>query len=238
MKDHQLVLVVDCEHPQAAEELAVLLAQCAEDNYDCEVAGFMVDPSNPPLRSLLRPTKAQDERPQYLQEFPNFDCDLRGHFPKEQGWEDTSWHNDTCPSFHLRSKMVSVYVDYLDPEKRESGDESADRFTFVQTNPRGEYPSDGSGPYRSCNTWDEVTEVLSGLRSYSEEQLGRIEQLADGIEDSHIKMAVVDYLGKRDADGLVPEDDLDRRFGVRDLRHVEIYGLHVVLLNRKARQAG
>ena len=176
-------------------------------------------------------------KPHYMREFPDFDCDLRGHFPVDQGWEDTSWHNDACPSFHLRSKMVSVYVDYLDPEKRESGDESADRFTLLRTNPRGEYPSDGSGPYRSCNTWDEVTEALSSLRSYSEEQLDRIEQLADGIEDGHIQMAVVDYLGMRDADGLVPEGDLDRRFGVRDLRHVEIYGLHVVLLNRKARQA-
>lgn len=62
--------------------------------------------------------------------------------------------------------------------------------------------------------------------------LKRIDYLADSIKDNPIPMAVVDYLGRVDADGLVDvKSDLFRRYGVRDLRHVFIYDLKVVQLN-------
>jgi hypothetical protein len=32
-------------------------------------------------------------------------------------WEDTSWHNDTCPSFEVGA--VRVFIDYANPVERE-----------------------------------------------------------------------------------------------------------------------
>ena len=73
---------------------------------------------------------------------------------------------------------------------------------------------------------------------YRPDQIARIDHLLEGIEYHPVKMAVVDYLGTRDADGLVTErTELTRRFGTRDLRHVAIYDLTVVRMNRAARVA-
>lgn len=71
--------------------------------------------------------------------------------------------------------------------------------------------------------------------TYTPQQLDRIEHLAKLEEGVAIPMAVVDYLGRRDADGLVTEAScMDRRFGSRDMRHVAIYDLRVVRLNPAA----
>ena len=55
----------------------------------------------------------------YRQEFPDYD----GEFFILDGWEDNSWHNDTCPHIEKRSTngTVRAYVwqDYADPSKRE-----------------------------------------------------------------------------------------------------------------------
>lgn len=65
-----------------------------------------------------------------------------------------------------------------------------------------------------------------------------IADLAATIEGKACPMAVVDYVGRRDADGFVPEAaPFSRRYGVRDMRHVEIYGLAVVSLNLSAQVA-
>lgn len=73
---------------------------------------------------------------------------------------------------------------------------------------------------------------------YYPDQIARIDHLLEEVEYLPIKMAVVDYLNTRDGDGLVTEQtDLSRRFGTRDLRHVAIYDLTVVRLNRAARVA-
>lgn len=81
--------------------------------------------------------------------------------------------------------------------------------------------------------------------SYTKEQEAKIELLLSTIINRHISMAVVDYLGRMHQifvqDGLkvaqVTEDDPER-FGVRDMRHVEIYKLKVVRLNKAAEKAG
>jgi hypothetical protein len=69
--------------------------------------------------------------------------------------------------------------------------------------------------------------------TYTATQTARIERLADLIDASPIAQAVVDYAGKRDADGLI-RNGSPRQFGTRDLRHVELYGLTVVRLNPAA----
>lgn len=71
---------------------------------------------------------------------------------------------------------------------------------------------------------------------YRPDQQAHIASQLEMIEYLPVKMAVVDYLGTRDGDGLVTTTtELTRRFGTRDLRHVAIYDLTVVCLNRTAR---
>jgi hypothetical protein len=60
----------------------------------------------------------------YRQEFPDFDPATLPAIPAE--WTDTSWHNDTCPSFNAGNGKV-VFVEYADPAQREFADVA--RFT-------------------------------------------------------------------------------------------------------------
>jgi hypothetical protein len=66
-------------------------------------------------------------------EFPDFDYDL----PSIPGFEDSSWHNDICPSLTRtaadESQTLILWCDYADPAKRE--DENMSRYTLI----RGEY---------------------------------------------------------------------------------------------------
>lgn len=55
-------------------------------------------------------------------EFPDYDdkegfADLLDKLP---GYIDSSWHNDTCPSMQHEQTLTRIWVDYADPEKRES----------------------------------------------------------------------------------------------------------------------
>lgn len=69
----------------------------------------------------------------------------------------------------------------------------------------------------------------------AEEAKAYIADLYKGIECRDVPMAVVDYLGRRDADGWVkPSTCLRRRYGTRDMGHVRLYDLKVVKLNPKA----
>ena len=54
----------------------------------------------------------------YKSEFPSYDDTLT--FP--EGWVDTSWHNDACPSFQKVFGDVTfrIYCDYKDIEAREN----------------------------------------------------------------------------------------------------------------------
>lgn len=53
----------------------------------------------------------------YMHEFPDYDRALT--IPP--GWEDGSWHNDTCPCIVRETKyhIYRIYQDYNDPELRE-----------------------------------------------------------------------------------------------------------------------
>ena len=55
----------------------------------------------------------------YKNQFPEYDDELV--FPK--GWNDTSWHNDACPSFAyptLSGEELRIYCDYKNPEMQET----------------------------------------------------------------------------------------------------------------------
>lgn len=56
----------------------------------------------------------------YRQEFPDFDFEVPAIVTTEWGFEDVSWHNDTCPSFEC--DVFVLWIDYTDAEKREVGD--------------------------------------------------------------------------------------------------------------------
>ena len=61
----------------------------------------------------------------YKTEFPDFG-ELDVAVPSD--FEDTSWHNDVCPSFRSSSRGFLLYIDYADEEKREFPEDKA-RFT-------------------------------------------------------------------------------------------------------------
>lgn len=64
----------------------------------------------------------------FISEFSDYD----GDFVVPKGFVDNSWHNDVCPRIWNRSVdqtiEVSVWQDYVDPEKREYANQK--RYTF------------------------------------------------------------------------------------------------------------
>jgi hypothetical protein len=71
---------------------------------------------------------------QALKEFPDFPVnDLP---PLPEGFEDVSWHNDTCPSAYNAAERLAIFVDYADPERREFP-ENDGRFSLVRTDDDG-----------------------------------------------------------------------------------------------------
>ena len=50
-------------------------------------------------------------------EFPDYDDTIT----LPEGWIDTSWHNDVCPSFEktFGDTTFRLWCDYVDPERRE-----------------------------------------------------------------------------------------------------------------------
>jgi hypothetical protein len=52
----------------------------------------------------------------YKDKFPRFEYDL----PKLDGFVDSSWINDVCPSMWNESKQLKLFCDYLDIDKRET----------------------------------------------------------------------------------------------------------------------
>jgi hypothetical protein len=55
----------------------------------------------------------------YLRHFPEFES---SDMPTFAGFEDTSWYNDSCPSFERKLKhgvAIRVWVEHQDPEQRD-----------------------------------------------------------------------------------------------------------------------
>jgi hypothetical protein len=67
-------------------------------------------------------------------EFPDFPAADMPAMP--EGFEDVNWHNDTCPSFHNAAERMTIFVDYVDVEKREFP-ENEGRFSLVKTDENG-----------------------------------------------------------------------------------------------------
>lgn len=69
-------------------------------------------------------------------EFPDFNPETMPVIPP--AWTDESWHNDVCPSFRTPNGL-RVWVDYADPDMRESASSEA-RFNVVDD----QHPGDAS----------------------------------------------------------------------------------------------
>ncbi|HJP68162.1 MAG TPA: hypothetical protein VJ846_04600 [Sphingomicrobium sp.] len=67
--------------------------------------------------------------------FPRYDVGTLPALP--QGFVDTSWRNDACPSFTNEVRRVQVFVDYADPMERECGPE-ARRFSLFTLDEHGD----------------------------------------------------------------------------------------------------
>lgn len=80
-------------------------------------------------------------------EFPTYPLSSLPPIPST--WEDTSWHNDACPSYHT-GNGVYVYVDFEEASEREYP-ESTERFSVVHI--------DNDITLYSGNDWEEVLRI-------------------------------------------------------------------------------
>ena len=87
--------------------------------------------------------------PSYTKEFPDFGP-MDVVIP--EGFKDTSWHNDICPSFS--SATHKIWVDYANPTDREL--EYQSRFTLCLIDADGEYID-------TLTQSDDWTDILKAL---------------------------------------------------------------------------
>ena len=59
--------------------------------------------------------------------FSNYD----GELPTLAGFVDDSWQNDVCPSLLNEARNLKLWVDYVDPNRREVG---GARYTLCEYN--------------------------------------------------------------------------------------------------------
>lgn len=89
----------------------------------------------------------------YKNEFPEFDYALPD---LGEGWEDNSWHNDSCPSLDYPlegGKMLRIWFQESNPEERECGGK---QFVLVI----GEY-----GDSNHLMESDDLNEVLAYIKA-------------------------------------------------------------------------
>lgn len=98
-------------------------------------------------------------------EFPNWDG---GELYIPEGWEDNSWHNDTCPHAELYIEKENVefvfYVwqDYVDKDKREYDNTPRYTFDIVVKTRRGDYTLF----FKQTDSLDEIKELVKGVNEY------------------------------------------------------------------------
>ena len=101
--------------------LGGLFTEYCQDGSPCLTIGNMQYSGDlATLEARLFEYGASDERftaPKYLAEFPDFDASEFAEQVKALGFDDVSWHNDSCPSFNRY--VWTVFVDYTDSSLRE-----------------------------------------------------------------------------------------------------------------------
>lgn len=97
----------------------------------------------------------------YKNVFPDFDHDV----VIPDGFEDTSWGNDICPSFFNLALQISLYVDYANPERREWPE--LKQFSLHRTDEVGGR-LDGGEDLVNTDDWQEVLKKLAELSAAPE----------------------------------------------------------------------
>lgn len=95
----------------------------------------------------------------YIEEFPRYDDKL----PTLKGFEDSSWHNDACPSLmkHIDDKgtFIQIFCDYKNKEESDFADLDGDayrRFSVMLANAE----TDWNVALYESNNWDDIVEYL------------------------------------------------------------------------------
>lgn len=125
----------------------------------------------------------------YKTEFPDYDGQDDAESLLAMGWQDQSWHNDICPSFHKCGS--AIFADYVNPELSEYGQGRADkRFTVIKLDSNGCYISDG-------DSWDFST-LLDAVACAIGHQFARLLQEAltqEQWQEVRLRNALPDYAG-------------------------------------------
>jgi hypothetical protein len=95
--------------------------------------------------------------------FPDFPIEDMPQFP--EGFVDSSWHNDTCPSFTDSVLRVLVYVDYVDVDLRERF--NGKRFAVLRLDEEGTIADCTADCFES----DDWTDVQAELRRIMREHV-------------------------------------------------------------------
>lgn len=96
----------------------------------------------------------------YKDEFPDFgelDVALPDHF------DDVSWSNEASPCFHSSAARVFLFVDYVDPAKREFPE--AQRFGLMEATEDGQHRSDEGGEILHTDDFSRILETVEARRA-------------------------------------------------------------------------
>jgi hypothetical protein len=89
-------------------------------------------------------------------EFPDFPAADMPAIPA--GFEDSSWHNDVCPTIQSSALRLSIFLDYADPAQREFGADT-NRFLVLELDADGCYT--GEQPLVATDDWSEVLSFIA-----------------------------------------------------------------------------
>lgn len=95
---------------------------------------------------------------QIVREFPDYSVADLPSIP--EGFEDSSWHNDACPSFTNDALALILYVDFAKPEDRETP--KMNRFSLHKLDVEGCMTD--ADPVVSTEDWNEVLRAVEAAR--------------------------------------------------------------------------
>jgi hypothetical protein len=87
-------------------------------------------------------------------EFPEYDQATLPDIP--DSWVDTSWHNDTCPSFFNEDAKLTIHIDFAKPIEREFPGSEGRFIVMVST-----AENDGPNDLLQTNDWQAVLDLVA-----------------------------------------------------------------------------
>ena len=103
--------------------------------------------------------------PQWQREFPDYPADGMPALPAS--WSDTSWHNDSAPSFLISDRLL-IWIDYPDAALSEFADARRDgtckRFVLSRM-VDGQHVDTGDDALGQSDSWHEILQMVAKLES-------------------------------------------------------------------------